>query len=209
MEPKTQENPVDPATNPVTDPNTGNNEPLESQVPQVPSQEPQAQVPVEKKLTKRERLEFAKNKIEERLSELADEPDDNQPLTWGDLKKIKQQEVRDSAIELADNIENTDERAEVIAILQTRIVPSDNPAEDLRLARTMANAEKNSQILQDQARKANPGSHANSPANPGNTQDVFVPTDTEVVFMQAPYNLSKDDILSARRKAAENAANRK
>lgn len=195
----TSETTVDPTTT-VVDANQGNNEP-EQTPPTAPSQT-LAPKP-EQKFTKRERLEFTIRKATEQLDSLDDEPDDSKPLTYGDLKKMRQTETRQSAVELAETIEDEDERAEVIEMLKERIVPSDNAKTDLLLARGMVNARKNAQLLEEQARKGTPGSHVNSPSAPGHTEGVFTPTAEEIPFMSPPYNLTKDEIIANRNKVAE------
>lgn len=187
---------VDPAT-PEGEPE-GNEEPKE---PQAPSQEtpPEAKPKEEKKsFTKRERLEHAREKIEQQLEELDGEEDDDKPLTHGDLKRMKAEEAKETAIELAGNIEDEDERDQVIELLETRITPSGDAQKDLSLARGAVNAIKNQQILEEQQRKANPGSHASVPGAPGKPDDAFTPTAEETVFMRPPYNLSKEDVIKAR-----------
>lgn len=178
--------------------------PVETPVTPVPPQDPsQPEAPKapEKKFTKRERLEFTKAKIEQQLEELENEEDDTRPLTVGDFKKMQQEKVKETALELATAIEDEAERNEVTSILESRIVPSGDANEDLRLARDMVNARKNAQIAEDLLRKQNPNAHASRPGAPGYTPDAFVPTAEEVTFMNAPYNLTKEQIVEARKKA--------
>lgn len=162
--------------------------------------EPTKKEEPEKKFTKRERLEFTKAKIEKQLEELDGEEDDTRPLTVGEFKKMQREEVRKSAVELAGSIEDQDEREEVISILETRIVPSGKAEDDLKLARDMVNARKNAQIAEDMARKTQPNTHSSRPANPGHTPQAFTPTAEELTFMQPPYNLTKEQIIEARKK---------
>lgn len=209
MPPKNEEKPVVPPTNvdPATPP-AGNppavpaqpGAPLQNGEPAVPPVVPPVEPP--KKLSKRERLEFARTKIEEQLDELDTEDDDDKVVTHGDLKRMKQQDTKQTALTMAEAIENADERAEVIEILESRILPSDDPAADLKLARAMVNGVKTQQQLEEQARGGKPANHANTPANPGNTPDAFTPTDQETIFMRPPYNLSQEDIIKSRQKTA-------
>lgn len=210
MDPKeTPETPADQAANEDA---KGNEEP--KQEPQAPSQddpkpaeEPQAQKPAEepKKFTKRERLEHAREKIEKQLEDL-DAEDDDKPLTVGEFRRMQREESRQDAIELAEtSIEDEDERDEVINALQSKVVPSGSPQEDLQTARDLVNARKNRQQLEDQARKQDPKKHGNPPAAPGaGPEDVFTPTEEEQVFMKPPYNLTKEDIIAKRNKASAN-----
>lgn len=193
---KTPETIVDPATT-VVDADQGNKDP-EQTPPTAPSQAP-APKP-EQKFTKRERLEFTIKKASEQLESLDDEPDDATPLTYGDLKKMRQNDTRQTAVELAGTIADEDERAEVIEMLEGRIVPSSDAKTDLLLAQGMVNARKNAQLLEEQARKGKPGSHNNAPSAPGHTEGVFTPTSEEITFMSPPYNLTKDEIIANRNK---------
>lgn len=154
----------------------------------------------EKKFTKRERLEFAKNKIEQQIEELDAEEDDNRAVTVGDLKRMKREEAKVTALEMAEAIEDELERQEVMDLLENRIVPSGNPEKDIELARTAVNAERTKRALEEQARKGTPAEHAARPGAPGKTEAAFVPTEQELVFMRPPYNLSQEDIIKARRK---------
>ena len=184
----------------VVDAPQGNKEP-EQTPPTAPSQV-EAPKP-EQKFTKRERLEFTIKKATEQLESLDNEPDDSTPLTHGDLRKMRQNDTRQTAVQLAESIADEDERAEVIEMLEGRIVPSDNAQSDLLLAKGMVNARKNAQLLEEQARKGKPGSHVNTPSAPGYTEGVFTPTAEEIIFMSPPYNLSKDEIIAQRNKATE------
>jgi hypothetical protein len=192
----TQETQVDPAT--IEDPE-GNKEPEGTQAP---SQEPaKVEKPEpEKKFTKRERLEHAKEKIESQLTELDDEEDDNRPVTVGDLKRRDALKSKETALELALEIQDEDERNQVVELLEDRITPSGDPQKDLALARGAVNSIRNQQMLEEQARKSNPNAHASTPGVPGKVGDQFVPTDEETVFMRAPYNLSKEDVIKARQR---------
>lgn len=184
--------PVDPATPAVGAP-----------VVVTPPADPSQPAKPVQKFTKRERLEFSKAKIEQQLTELDDEEDENRPLTVGDLKKMQQEKSKETAIELAAAIENQDERDAVIEILSTRIVPTDKPEEDVKIARELVTARKNAQIVEDLARKQDPTRHSAAPGAPGNTPNVFTPTPEELVFMQPPYNLTQEEVIKARNKAQQ------
>ena len=190
MDENNQEKKVDPAT--TGEDTTGNNEPKTE--PTVPSQD--------KKFTKRERLQFQLQKIQEQLAE-DEQEDESRPATMGDLKKIKQEEVRKSALELALQIEDVDEKNEVVKLLSERIIPSENPAEDFKLARETVNAKKAMMIAEEQNRKGTPATHASMPGAPGTVTETFTPTPEEVYFMNA-FNLSKEKILEARKATQAN-----
>lgn len=183
---------ADPAASPET----------ATETTQPPSQAP-SQQEKPKIFTKRERLAHAKEKIERQLDELDHEEDDNRPVTVGDLKKMKREEVKATAIELAASIEDEDERNAVVDILENRIAPSNKPEEDLALARGAVNSVRNQRLLEEQARKATPATVSSAPGNPGRPPEgQFVPTPEEAYFMQH-FGLSKEQVLVARRKEAE------
>lgn len=161
--------------------------------PETPKEDKQ-----EKKFTKRERLEFTLEKIQSQLAELDDEQDDTRPVTVGDLKRMKQEEGKNTAIELANQIEDEVERLAVVDMLEERLVPSGDPKADLELARSAVNAKKNQMLTEEMARRGTPSSHGSAPGAPGRPQDVFTPTATEEIFMQPPYNLSVEDIKKLR-----------
>lgn len=164
-----------------------------------PKEDPKDQP--KQKYSKRERLLYAKGKIENELDELENEEDDDRPLTVGELKRIRKEEARDLALEMAEDIDDEDERQQVIDVLRNRITPSGNPDQDLALARGAVNSLKNQQILEENARRGTPRRYATTPGAPGQPADRFEPTAEESVFMRPPYNLSKDQILKAREAA--------
>lgn len=165
--------------------------------------EPSQPSPTGEKFTEKQRLEYAKQKIEEKLAAIIGDDDDKAPLTKGEFKKLQQQEVRKSSLDLAEGIADQDERQEVIALLQTRIVPSDNAQSDFELARATVNAKKAQMIAEEMARKQNPSQNSSRPGNPGTVHEQFTPTSSESYMMQA-FGLTADDILKAR-EAAKNA----
>mgnify|MGYP001571680714 FL=1 len=160
------------------------------------------------KFTKRERLEFEKKKIEEQLDKVNEAEghtppiDDDTPVTVGMLDKLKREQGKKTALELAEKIEDETERELAKHYIQSRIVPSGNAEEDLKLARAAINSIKNAQIAEELARKGSPNKGAGS-SQPAKHEAVFTPTPEESVFMNSPYNLSKDDVLKARKKALE------
>lgn len=160
------------------------------------------------KFTKRERLEFEKKKIDEQLAKVNEAEghtppiDDDTPVTVGMLDKLKREQGKKTALDLAESIEDETERELAKHYIQSRIVPSGNAEEDLKLARAAINSIKNSQIAEELARKGTPGKGTGS-SQPAKHEAVFTPTPEESVFMNAPYNLSKQDILNARTKASK------
>lgn len=137
-------------------------------------------------------------------------PDDenkDKPVTIGMLADIEKQKAQASAIQMAGGIADEDERALTVHYLQTRIVPSGNPTEDFRLAQSLVNSLKNQQVAEEIARKGNTGKTTivgnGGGAPPKPPEDEFVPTDAERGMMRAPFNLTKDEVIKARRTAAE------
>lgn len=157
------------------------------------------------KFSKRERLEFEKKKIDEQLAKVNEEEgytppvDDDTPVTVGMLDKLKREQGKKTALELAESVEDETERELAKHYIQNRIVPSGNAEEDLKLARAAINSIKNAQIAEELARKGQPAKGDGS-SQPAKHEGVFTPTPEEAVFMQSPYNLSKEDIIEARKK---------
>lgn len=159
------------------------------------------------KLTPAERLIFEKKKIDDQLRALGhvetDSPndeDDDKPITRGELKEIERNRSVDTALEMAEEIENEDERSLTKLYIETKIKPSGNPTEDYRIARALVNSVKNSQIATEIARKTSPQRHVSGAGSPARTEEVFEPTSEELTFMRPPYNLTKEEIISKRPK---------
>ena len=158
--------------------------------------------------TKREKLIYTKNRIEEQLREVEKEEgiepspeieDDNAPITRGDLRKIEAQRATKTALELAEDIENDTERELVKHYINNTINSTGNPKEDLRLARALANDVKNKQILEQLKGRPQP---KRTSATGGGTP--YVPeeeemTADEMAFMKPPFNMSREKILEARK----------
>jgi hypothetical protein len=136
-------------------------------------------------------------KIEKQLEELEKDEDKDRPLTVREFENLQKDAAKRTALELADSIEDDAERAEVVNLLESRIVPSGKAEDDLVLARQMVNAQKNALITEELVRKNAPASHAATPGAPGKVQDAFTPTAEEAIFMER-YGLTKEDVLKAR-----------
>lgn len=126
-------------------------------------------------------------------------PDDDKPLTMKDLRAMQTADAKRSALEMAASLPET-EREEVIALLETRIVPSGDAAEDLRLARSAVAADHNKQIAEDIARKPEIRRTASGGSSSVASETPFEPTESERVFMAPPYNLTKEQIIAKRPK---------
>lgn len=126
--------------------------------------------------------------------------DDNRPVTVGDLKKIQAAQSQKTSLQLADEITDEDERELTKHYLQTRIVPSGNPADDLRFARSAVNSIKNGQIAEEVARKVAPKTSTNGSGAPARVTTNENLTPEETPFLRAPWNMTKEQILASRPK---------
>lgn len=130
---------------------------------------------------------------------LGEEPDPDEPPAW--YKKEKSKEATQSALQLAETIQDSDTKEKVKDYLNTRIVPSGNPEQDFRDALGIVSSGKNKQILEEMNRYTKPKVTASGGSLPSKIEEEFVPTPEEAVFMKAPYNMSKEQIIGARPKS--------
>lgn len=164
--------------------------------------------------TELEKASFSLKKNAERLAELGGDPttvlglkeqkpeedEDNQPVTRGELKKIIAAGSTKTALQLAEDIEDATERELTKHYLENRINPSGNPQEDLRDARRIVNSVRNEQIAQELARKGSARTHSGGNGVPAKddiqSQEL---TPEEIAFTRPPFNLSREQILKARK----------
>ena len=158
------------------------------------------------------RLLHAHKEIKAELAEMGVNPDevdppslgDDEVLTVGKMKELERQKSQQTALELANNLEDSTERDAVKVYLSTRLIPSGNAQEDLRLALTIVHSERNGQIAQEVARKTAPKQHPTGGGAPARKPDAeFVPTPEELRFMAPPFNMTKDHVLAARARAGQ------
>lgn len=165
--------------------------------------------------TEKEKAEFSLRKTADRLKELGGDPDsilgtkkettdsnedDDQPLTVGMYKKIQQAGATKTASQLADDIQNETEKELVKYHLENTIKSSGNPSEDLKLARSLVNAVKNTQIIEETKRKSVAKSHSSASGSPANDNEVKGElTSDEKLFLGKPFNMSKEQILKLRK----------
>lgn len=123
--------------------------------------------------------------------------EDNKPVTLGMMKKMEQERAQQTALSMAQNIEDESERELAIHHLQNTIKPSGSAEADFATALTLVNALKNSQILEEVARKSKPKAYSSAAGAPANREERFEPTPEEAAMM-ASFNLTKEDILKAR-----------
>lgn len=176
------------------------------------------QDPVEKELkkvrekgsgkTELEKALFTKQQIDKRIAELSkesgiEEPiseDDESPVTVGMLKKLEKERSAKTSLQIADDIEDENERELVKHHLANTIRPSGNPQEDLKIARSLVNAVKNKQLIEEAQRKTPARSYSSGTGAPAKPSDgVFEPTAEEVSFMRAPFNMTQKDVIAARK----------
>lgn len=157
--------------------------------------------------TELEKLEYTERKLQERKKELLAEQgintdvsgDDSTPITKADLLKWEKEKSQKTALEMAEDVEDDAERELLKHHLTSTIRPSGNPKDDFKHAQSLVNTVKNSQLL-ELASKKGPVRTAASPAGaPPRYEPVFEPTAEERIFMRHPYNMSKEDILKARK----------
>jgi hypothetical protein len=142
-----------------------------------------------KERTPLEKLRYTKARLEAQIAEeeskngivITDDVDDDKPLTKGDLKRIQRDEAKKTALQMASEISDEDERSKVIEYLETRIVPTGNPQKDLQFARDTVNSEKNRQIAEMATKKKNPVvTRSSGTGAPANVEDQFIPTENEL-----------------------------
>jgi hypothetical protein len=162
--------------------------------------------------TEKEKAEFALKKNADRFKELGGDPakvlapEIEAPAPTDEVpewyKKEKAKEGQQTALQLAEAITDPKERELVTVYLKTRIVPSGDPHEDLRFALLATNASKNAQIVEEVGRATKPRTSGNAPgapANPVTPETEFVPTANERSLMGPPFNMSKEQVLAARK----------
>lgn len=161
-----------------------------------------------------EKAEFSLKKNAERVKALGGDPntilgiendtlipddEDDTPLTLGMLKKLQQQDTAKSALQQADGIKNETERELVKYHLQNTIRSTGNASEDLKLARSLVNAVKNTKIAEEIVRKPVAKTHSSGNGVPPKDLEVKgTLTETEKVFLGKPFNLTKEQIIKAR-----------
>jgi hypothetical protein len=161
--------------------------------------------------SKREKLIFTKNRIDQQLKELNEEEgvvaplegDDDRPLTIGEFKKIQRQQSVQTAEELVDEEASLTEAEKELMKhhLSNTIRPSGSARQDYNSALMIVSGVKNRQILEEQGRKATANNHSSGAGNPpkeiSKTPDLTV---EERAFLGGPWNLTPEQIVKARPK---------
>ena len=166
--------------------------------------------------TEKEKAEFSLKKNAERVKALGGDPnsilgiekeedtdeDDDKPITVGMYKKLQRDNASKTALQQAEEIQNETERELVKYHLQNTIKSTGLPNEDLKLARSLVNAVKNTKIIEEQARKPIAKTHSNSSGVDAKqaVADTSELTKAEMIFMSAPFRMTKEQIIKARKK---------
>lgn len=131
-----------------------------------------------------------------------DEIDPDKPLTLADLQRIEAKKTAQAADGMVNAIEDPIARQAVKEAL-AGLKPSGNPEADYRRALAVAHADKNSKVLEELMRKPTPPQHrsgAGGPARQQQQQDENAElTAEEKSYMRAPFNLSREAIMTARK----------
>lgn len=163
---------------------------------------------IKSKPTQREKILHRKSILDAELAKLdeedggdesagdeSEEDDDDKPLTVGQFKKMQKDEAKKSALVLADEIEDEDDRELVKHYLKTRVVPSGNPAEDLKFARGAVSSLKNTQIAEELVRKGKGNSGGRGSGAPRKGDDErFEPTAAELQAATVAKKKTPEDI---------------
>lgn len=129
-----------------------------------------------------------------------DEDDLDRPLTHRDLQRIQAKNARKTTLEMADAIEDEDQREAVKAALRM-VVATGDPEVDFGNAVAIANRERNDKILEEVGRRGTVRTARTKTGAAARIEAEFTPTADEAVYMRPPFNLTKKDILEARAKA--------
>ena len=140
-----------------------------------------------KERTRLEKLRHTRASIDAQIAEeekvngivISDEDDDDKPLTKGDLKRMERDNAKKTALQLADSLEDEDERTNVREALETRIMPSGNPQKDYNDALNLVNAEKYKQIASTK-KNGKPTTVPSGTGAPRKEEEEFIPSELEL-----------------------------
>lgn len=162
--------------------------------------------------TELEKALYTKQQIEKRIAELKGDTgeesipdeDDTAPVTVGMLKKIQKEQTVKTALNLAESVEDENERELIKYHIQNTLKPSGNADEDFKIARSIVNAVKNKQIIEETQRKTPVRRTSSGGSAPGKHEDIFEPTAEELQMMRfkgldGKPLLTKEDIIKARK----------
>jgi len=155
-----------------------------------------------KERTRLEKLHHTRASIDAQIAEeearngivITDDEDDDKPLTRGDLKRLERDRSKKTALDMANEISDEDERSRVTEALETRIVSTGNPQKDLQTARDLANSERNRQIAEESNRKRDASKRNSGGGAPPREEDQFIATDDELAAARMVGKKSPADI---------------
>jgi len=153
-----------------------------------------------------EKAAFSLQKNAERVRELGLDPTEilglkkeekGTVMTVEMYREIENEKSQKTALQLANEIQDEQERELTKTYLRERIKPSGNAEEDLRFARLAVNSVKNSMIASELGRKAEPKTFSSSPGVPPVQEKKIELTKEELSLKQA-FKLSDEEVLKAR-----------
>lgn len=153
------------------------------------------------KRTRLETLEFNRDRLAKEAAEerkrlgLSDE--DVTPLTRADLEAYEAEKAVKTAMSLAGEIDDENERKLVLHHLENTIKPSGNAETDLRNAKILVDAVKSRQTIEELARRTEPKTSSGTGAPP-KPLDKSELTSEEETYRQA-FGLTKEQVISARK----------
>lgn len=180
-------------------------DPLKKELDRVQKKEPKSEA---------EKAAYSLKKNAERLSELGGDPravlgmgdqsgsgvdEDDKPVTVGMLRKLEAERSAKTSMQMAEDIEDDNERDLVKHHLEHTIRPSGNPQEDLKAARAIVNSVKNGQIAEEASRRSQARAHGSSSGAPGAHTKPIELSAEELQYTRAPFNMTPEDIVKTRR----------
>jgi len=130
-------------------------------------------------------------------NDIADEEDEDKPLTIGMWNKMQKENASQTALNLAENITSPVEKELVKYHLENSIKSTGNPTEDLKLARAIVNSTKNAQVIEEMTRKTQPSQRVSSGGGTPASEPQVEFTKDELVLMKMA-GLSKEEVLKSR-----------
>lgn len=129
----------------------------------------------------------------------ADVGEDDKPVTVGMLRKLEADKAQKTSLQMADEIQDSDERELVRHHLEHTIRPSGNPQEDLKAARAIVNSVKNTMVAEEAARGTRPRNHGSAAGAPGRHTATIELSTEELQYTRAPFNMTPEEIVKTRR----------
>lgn len=176
----------------------------ETSAPSQESQENLVQAELDKvetaKRTKKEKLEFTKQRIERQLAELGESPDvidEDRPLTLRTLQAYEAEKAKETAVTLAEQIDNEAERRLVLHHLENTIKPSGDAETDLRNARLIVNAVKNGQLAEESARVSKARIAPSAPSAPPRQEGAKPEFSAEEAAIMRGFKLTEEEAAQA------------